>query len=152
MRALSPQLRFALSAARPGPARRSQPARWGRCEETGTVQGLPEDRAVVEEVFQGLGGDLVLVGVAGGQRQAGEAFEPPDPHGPGAYPALVSQLLQLLQLLGDGLETGDVPVTDAGRVGAGEATGRGREEPQLPGNLNRADPGIVPDRLGKPVP
>ncbi|MET9759956.1 hypothetical protein ABZ016_12990 [Streptomyces sp. NPDC006372] len=103
----------------------------------------------MQEVLQGLGGDLVPVGVARGQRQAGEAFQPPDPHGPGAYPALVRQLLQLL---GDSLEPGDAPVADAGSMGAGEPAGRGREEPQLPRHLNRADPGIVPDLLGKPGP
>ncbi|MEW2297241.1 hypothetical protein ABZ719_31840 [Streptomyces sp. NPDC006743] len=151
VRTLSSQLRVPLTALAggPSPPRRDDPARWGRGKETGTVQGLAEDRTVVEEILQGLGGDLVLVGVAGGQGQAGEAFEPPDPHGPGAYPALVRHLLQLL---GDGLESGDAAVCDAGRVGAGELAGRGREEPQLPGNLDRADSGIVLDRLGNPGP
>ncbi len=151
MRALSAQLRIPLAALAggPGSARRDHPARWGRCEETGTVQGLSQDGTVVEEVFQGRGGDLVLVGVAGSQGQAGEAFEPPDPHGPGAYPALVRQLLQLL---GDGIESGDAPVRDAGRVGADELAGRSRKEPQLPSDLDRTDPGIVLDRVGKPGP
>ncbi|NWF24687.1 hypothetical protein HW130_00100 [Streptomyces sp. PKU-EA00015] len=151
VRALPPQLRVALAAlpGGAGAARRDYPARWRRCEKTGPLQGLSEDRAVVEEVPQGLGGNLVLIGVPRRQGQAGEALQPPDPHGPGPYPALVRHLPQLL---GDGLEAGDVPVADAGRVGAGELAGRGGKESKLPGNLGRTDPGIVLDRLGKPGP
>ncbi|WP_406100655.1 hypothetical protein OG698_00255 [Streptomyces sp. NBC_01003] len=151
VRALPPQLRVPLPALADGArvSRRDHPPRRRRREESGPPQGLPEDRAVVEEVLQCLGSDLVLIGVPGRQGQAGEPLQPPDPYGPGPYPALVRHLPQLL---GDGLEPGDVPVADAGRMGAGELAGRGGEEPQLPGNLGRADPGIVLHQPGTPSP
>lgn len=115
--ALSSQFEFALAALSDGtgPAWRDQPMRGSGGEEAGTVQGLSEDRTAVEEILQGLGGDLVPVGVPGCQGQAGDALQPPQPHRASPHLALVRHLLQFL---GDRLKSGDVPVADAGRVGA----------------------------------